>query len=130
MGKDRDNSKALAEQEEIVNAIGEDTVCVTIRTGSTLGAILLAFNQIARAHGQEEHSPQEWVELELQNALTARKRTWEYSATTRNNKAFVAEMIAIKKLFTVPEPDHANYLSRMQARFEAEQNCRTKYGIQ
>jgi|HubBroStandDraft_2_1064218.scaffolds.fasta_scaffold173180_1 hypothetical protein len=126
----RDNSKAMLEQEEIVNAIGEDTVCVTIRTGSALGAILLAFNQIARKHGAEEHSPQEWCELELQNALTARKRAWEYSAKTQSNKAFAEEMRVISKLFTVPAPDAPKYMERLQARFEAEQTCRAKYGVQ
>lgn len=126
----RDNSTAMQEQEEIVNAIGEDTICVTIRTGSPLGASLLAFNQIARKHGQEEHSPQEWVELELANALTARKRAWEYSAKTQSNKAFAEEMRVIAKLFTVPAPDQPKYMERLQARFEAEQTCRAKYGIQ
>lgn len=128
--KERNNAQALAEQEEIVNAIGEDSVCVTIRTGSALGAILLAFNQTARKHGAEEHSPQEWCELELANALTARKRAWEYSAKTQNNKAFAEEMRVISKLFNVPSPEHPKYMERMVARFDAEQTCRAKYGIQ
>lgn len=130
MNKNTNNATALAEQEALVEAIGENSVCVSITTGSPLGASLLAFNAIARKHGQEEHSPQEWVELELANALTARKRAWEYSAKTRSNKDYVAEMVTIAKLFTVPAPDHAKYLERMTARFEAEQACRAKYGVQ
>jgi len=126
----RDNSKAMLEQEAIVDAIGEDTVCVEIRTGSALGASLLAFNQIASKYGAEQHSPQEWVELELANALTARKRAWEYSAKTQANKAFAEEMRVISKLLTVPAPDAPKYMERLQARFEAEQTCRAKYGVQ
>ena len=130
MNKNRDNATALAEQEAIVQAISEDSICVTITTGSALGASLLAFNQIARKYGEPELSPQEWVEKELPNALTARKRAWEYSAKTQTNKAFVAEMVTISKLFTVPPAEHPEYQRRMLARFEAEQACRAKYGIQ
>jgi hypothetical protein len=130
MSKDRDNSKALVEQEELLAAIGEDSVIAEVRSGSPLGATLLAFNQIARMHGRQEASPQEWSELAIKTGLLAIKRTWEYSATTRNNKAYVEEMKAIAKLFTVPEPEHPKYLERMSARYEAEQNCRAKYGVQ
>jgi hypothetical protein len=130
ISKTVNNANALAEQEAIVKAIGEDSVCVSITTGSALGATLLAFNQIARKYGQAEMSPQELVDAELPNALTARKRAWEYSDKTRSNKAFVEEMRVIAKLFHVPASDHAEYHKRMSARFEAEQACRAKYGIQ
>lgn len=126
----KDNSKAMVAQEELVAAIGNDTVIVEIRSSSALGASLLAFNQIAEQYGEEQLDPQAWVDKELPNALLARKRAWKYSADTRNTKAFAEEMRTIAKLFTVPAPDHANYMPRMQARFEAEQNCRAKYGIQ
>lgn len=125
-----DNSKAMAEQEQLLDAIQENAVCVTILAGSALGASLLAFNQIARQYGEPELSAQEWVEKELPNALLARKRAWKYSADTRNLKAYAEEMRAIAKLFTVPAPDQPKYMERMVARFEAEQNCRAKYGIQ
>ena len=127
---EKDNSKAMAEQEELLDAIKEDAVCVSITAGSPLGATLLAFNQIARQYDEKELSAQEWAEQELPNALLARKRAWKYSADTRNLKAYAEEMRAIGKLFTVPAPAHAKYMERMVARFEAEQNCRAKYGIQ
>ena len=75
-------------------------------------------------------SPQEWAEIAIATGLLALKRSWEYTANTRNLKAYAEEMRAIGKLFTVPAPDHAKYLERMTARYEAEQNCRAKYGIQ
>lgn len=127
---ERNNAAALAEQEMIVDAIAENAVCVTITAGSPLGASLVAFNQIARQYGEDELTPQEWVDKELPNALLARKRAWKYAADTRNDKAFAEEMRAISKLFTVPAPDHAKYQERLFARFEAEQNCRAKYGVQ
>lgn len=130
MDKNRNNATALQEQEELVAAIAEDSVCVTITTGSSLGASLLAFNSIARQYGEQELSAQEWAEKELPNALTARKRAWEYSAKTQNNKAYVEEMRVIGKLFTVPTPDHVKYQERLMARYEAEQACRAKYGVQ
>lgn len=127
---DRDNSVALQEQEALLQAIEEDSVCVEIFTGHAIGASLLAFNQIARQHGKGERSPQEWAELAIHDGLLAIKRTWEYSAKTRNNKAFVEEMRAITKLFTLPPTEHPKYHDRLQARFDAEQACRSKYGIQ
>lgn len=127
---ERDNSTALAEQELILDAIAENEVCVSITAGSALGASLIAFNQIARKYNEPELTPQEWVEKELPNALLARKRAWEYAAKTRSEKAFAEEMRAITKLFTVPPSDHPKYMERMVARFEAEQSCRAKYGIQ
>ena len=126
----KDNSKAMAEQEAIVDAIGENTVCVAITTASPIGAALLTFNQTASKHGRSEKSPQEWAELAIATGLLALKRSWEYTAKTRNSADFVNEMRQIAKLFTVPEPEHPKYLERMQSRFEAEQNCRAKYGIQ
>lgn len=127
---ERDNSTALAEQELILDAISENEICASITAGSALGASLIAFNQIARKYGESELTPQEWVEKELPNALLARKRAWEYASKTRSEKAFAEEMRAITKLFTVPPSDHPKYMERMVARFEAEQNCRAKYGIQ
>lgn len=126
----KDNSKALAEQESIVSAIQENDVCVEIRSGSPLGATLVAFNQTAVRHNRKEMTPQEWAEIAIATGLLALKRSWEYTANTRNQKEFVAEMRTIAKLFTVPAPEHTKYMERMQARFEAEQNCRAKYGIQ
>lgn len=126
----RDNSIAMQEQEEILDAIRENSVLVEIHSSSALGATLLAFNQTARQYGKPEMDAQAWVEQELPNALLARKRTWEYSAKTKNNKAFVEEMKAISKLFTIPESTHVKYQERMLARFEAEQACRVKYGVQ
>jgi hypothetical protein len=126
----KDNSKALAEQEAIVAAIAENDVCVSISSGSPLGATLVAFNQTASKHNRKEMSPQEWAEIAIATGLLALKRSWEYTANTRNQKEFVAEMRTIAKLFTVPAPEHPKYLERMSARYEAEQNCRAKYGIQ
>lgn len=126
----RDNAKALAEQEEIVQAISENEVCVTIHAGTALGASLIAFNQVASKYNVPPRTPQEWVEQELPNALLARKRAWEYAATTRNEKAFADEMRVIAKLFNVPTSNHPKFQERMLARFEAEQSCRAKYGIQ
>lgn len=125
-----DASTAMSDQELIVNAISEDSVCVELKTGSPLGATLVAFNQTAKKHGRKEMSPQEWAEIAIATGLLALKRSWEYTAVTRNTKAFVDEMKTIAKLFTVPTPEHPKYLERMSARFEAEQNCRAKYGIQ
>jgi hypothetical protein len=130
MANNRDNSNALAEQEAIVNAIGEDTQCVSITTAMPIGAVLLAFNQIAKQYGRTEMSPQEWAELAISTGLTAIKRSWKYSADTQSRKDYVEEMRAIKKLFTVPDSTHPMYLQRMTARFEAEQNCAAKYGVQ
>jgi hypothetical protein len=130
MSKTRDNSLALEEQNQIVEAMQEDAVCVSITAGSVLGALLLAFNAVARQFDEDELSPQEWVEKELPNALLTRKRAWKYAMDTRNEKAYADEMRTIAKLFTVPAPDHVKYLERMTARFEAEQACRVKYGIQ
>lgn len=127
---ERDNSNALVEQAELVEAIGADTLIVEIRSSSPLGATLLAFNQTARKHGRKELGSQEWAELAVATGLLAIKRTWEYSAKTQNNKGFVEEMRVIAKLFTVPAPDHTEYGKRMFARFEAEQACRAKFGIQ
>lgn len=126
----KDNSKAMAEQESIVSAIQENGVCVEIHAGSPLGATLVAFNQVASKHNRKEMSPQEWAELAIATGLLALKRSWEYTAKTRNSADFVNEMRQIAKLFTVPAPEHPKYLERMQSRFEAEQNCRAKYGIQ
>ncbi len=126
----KDNSKAMAEQEAIVEAIGENTICVEITTASPIGAALLTFNQTSSKHGRQEKSPQEWAELAIATGLLALKRSWEYTAKTRNNTAFTEEMRTIAKLFTVPAPDHSKYIDRMTARYEAEQNCRAKYGIQ
>jgi hypothetical protein len=126
----KDNSKAMAEQEELVTAIGENTVCVSITTAQPIGAALLTFNQTACKHNRSEKSPQEWAELAIATGLLALKRSWEYTAKTRNSSAFVDEMRQIAKLFTVPAPEHSKYMERMQSRFEAEQNCRAKYGIQ
>ena len=126
----KDNSKAMAEQEELVTAIGENTVCVSITTAQPIGAALLTFNQTASKHNRSEKSPQEWAELAIATGLLALKRSWEYTAKTRNSADFVNEMRQIAKLFTVPEPEHPKYMERMQSRFEAEQNCRAKYGIQ
>ncbi len=130
MSKTRDNSTALAEQEALVEAIAQNDECVSITSGSPIGATLLAFNQTASKHNRKEMSPQEWAELAIATGLLAIKRTWEYSAKTQNNKAFVDEMRTISRLFTVPAPDHVNYQQRMLARFEAEQACRAKYGVQ
>lgn len=130
MSKNKDNSTALAEQEALLESIGENLPCVEILSGSSLGATLLAFNQVARLHGRKELAPQEWAELAIATGLLAIKRTWEYSAKTQNNKSFVDEMKAIAKLFTVPASDQPKYLERMTARYEAEQTCRLKYGIQ
>lgn len=127
---ERDNSKAMVEQEELLQAISDDTVLVEVRSSSALGASLLTFNQTAAKHGRKELAPQEWAELAIATGLLAIKRTWEYSATTRNNKAYVQEMKDIARLFTVPDSTHAKYLERMTARFEAEQNCRAKFGVQ
>lgn len=126
----RDNSKALAEQDEIVAAISENSTIVEITSGSPLGATLVAFNQTASKHGRKELTPQEWAEIAIATGLLALKRSWEYTANTRNTKDFVNEMRTIAKLFTVPAPEHPKYLERMSARYEAEQNCRAKYGIQ
>src|SRR5258708_25165149 len=126
----KDNSKAMAEQDMIIAAIGENTVCVEITSGSPLGATLVAFNQTASKHNRAEQTPQEWAEIAIATGLLALKRSWEYTANTRNMKEFVSEMRTIAKLFTVPAPEHAKYLERMSARHEAEQNCRAKYGIQ
>jgi hypothetical protein len=126
----RDNSKALAEQEQIVASIQENDVCVKIRSGSSIGATLVAFNQTASKHNRKEMNPQEWAELAIATGLLALKRSWEYTAKTRNSQAFVEEMRTIAKLFNVPSPEHPKYLERMSARYEAEQNCRAKYGIQ
>ena len=126
----KDNSKAMAEQEEIVQAIAQNDVCVTITAGSPLGATLVAFNQTASKHSRKEQSPQEWAEIAIATGLLALKRSWEYTANTKNTKAFADEMRTIAKLFTVPAPEHPKYLERMTARYEAEQNCRAKYGIQ
>jgi hypothetical protein len=126
----KDNSKAMAEQEQIVNAIAENDVCVSITSGSPLGATLVAFNQTASKHNRKEMTPQEWAEIAIATGLLALKRSWEYTAITRNTKAFAEEMRTIAKLFTVPAPEHPKYLERMTARYEAEQNCRAKYGIQ
>lgn len=128
--KTRDNSTAMAEQESLLVAIAENGVCVEIKAGSPLGATLLAFNQTASKHGRKELSPQEWAELAIATGLLAIKRTWEYSAKTQNNKGFVEEMRSIAKLFTVPAPEHPEYQKRMFARFEAEQHCRAKFGVQ
>jgi len=130
MSKERDNSKALAEQEAIVDAIAEDTQCVSITTATATGAILVAFNQVARTYGRPEMSPQEWAVLAISTGLTAIKRSWKYSADTQSRKDYVEEMRSIKKLFTVPDSTHPKYLERMTARFEAEQNCALKYGVQ
>ena len=126
----KDNSKALMEQEAIVTAIAENDVCVEIRSGSALGASLVAFNQTASKHNRKEMTPQEWAEIAIATGLLALKRSWEYTANTRNIKSFTDEMRAIAKLFNVPAPEHPKYMERMVARFEAEQNCRAKYGIQ
>jgi hypothetical protein len=126
----RDNSKALAEQEQIVNAISENEVCVSITSGSPLGATLVAFNQVASKYNRKEMTPQEWAEVAIATGLLALKRSWEYTANTKNIKAFTDEMKTIAKLFNVPDPTHPKYMERMVARFEAEQNCRAKYGIQ
>lgn len=126
----KDNSKALAEQEEIVEAIAQDSVCVTITTAMPIGATLVAFNQIARQYGRKELGLQEWAELAIATGLTAIKRSWKYTAETQNLKEYAEEMRAIAKLFTVPAPDHVKFIERMTARYEAEQNCRVKYGIQ
>lgn len=126
----KDNSKAMAEQEEIVEAIAQNDACVTITTAQPIGAALLTFNQTASKHNRSEKSPQEWAELAIATGLLALKRSWEYTAKTRNSADFVNEMRQIAKLFTVPAPEHPKYMERMQSRFEAEQNCRAKYGIQ
>lgn len=126
----KDNSKALAEQEAIVDAIAENSECVSITTATPLGAMLVAFNQTAKQYGRKEMSPQEWAEYAIPAGLIALKRSWKYTSDTRNLKEYANEMRAIGKLFTVPAPDHAKYQERMIARFEAEQNCRAKYGIQ
>ena len=126
----KDNSKAMAEQDAIVEAIAQNDVCVTITTAQPIGAALLTFNQTASKHNRTEKSPQEWAELAIATGLLALKRSWEYTAKTRNSADFVNEMRQIAKLFTVPAPEHPKYLERMQSRFEAEQNCRAKYGIQ
>ena len=126
----KDNSKAMAEQESIVAAIQENDVCVEIRSGSPLGATLVAFNQTATKHNRKEMTPQEWAEIAIATGLLALKRSWEYTANTRNTKDFINEMRTIAKLFSVPAPEHPKYLERMSARYEAEQNCRAKYGIQ
>ena len=126
----KDNSKAMAEQEELVTAIGENTVCVSITTAQPIGAALLTFNQTASKHNRTERSPQAWAELAIATGLLALKRSWEYTANTRNTKDFINEMRTIAKLFSVPAPEHPKYLERMSARYEAEQNCRAKYGIQ
>jgi hypothetical protein len=128
MGKD--NSKAMQEQEQIVASIAENNVVVEITSGSPLGATLVAFNQTAEKHNRKAMTPQEWAEIAIATGLLALKRSWEYTANTRNTKEFANEMRTIAKLFTVPAPEHPNYMARMQARFEAEQNCRAKYGIQ
>jgi hypothetical protein len=125
-----DASAAMADQEALLERIADDTLIVEIRSSSTLGASLLAFNAVAAQYGEASLTPQEWVEKEMQNALLARKRAWKYSADTRNTKAFADEMRAIAKLFNVPAPEHPKYQERMIARFEAEQTCRGKYGIQ
>lgn len=125
-----DAGTASIEQQAIVDAIAKDSVCVEITTASVLGAVLVAFNQTAKKHNRVEQSPQQWAELAITTGLLAIKRTWEYSAKTRNNAAFVAEMRTIATLFTVPTPDHAKYREKMFARFEAEQACRVKYGVQ
>ncbi len=127
---ERDNSKALAEQEQILEAIAENNVIVTIASGSALGAAIIAFNQTAKAYGRKEMSAQEWAEVAIPNGLLALKRSWKYTADTRNTKEFAEEMRTIGKLFTVPAPEHPKYLERMSARYEAEQNCRVKFGIQ
>jgi hypothetical protein len=126
----KDNSKAMAEQEQVLSAIQENSVCVEITSGSPLGATLVAFNQTAAKHNRKEQTPQEWAEIAIATGLLALKRSWEYTANTRNTKEFANEMRTIAKLFTVPAPEHPKYLERMSARFEAEQNCRAKYGIQ
>ncbi len=126
----KDNSKALAEQESIVSAIQENEVCVEIRSGSPIGATLVAFNQTASKYNRKEMTPQEWAEIAIATGLLALKRSWEYTANTKNVKAFTDEMRTIAKLFNVPTSDHPKYIERMTARFEAEQNCRVKYGIQ
>jgi hypothetical protein len=128
--KERNNATALAEQEALVDAIQENDVCVSLTSGSVLGSTLLAFNQTARKHNRKEMSPQEWAEIAIATGLLALKRSWEYTANTKNTKAFADEMKTISKLFTVPTPEHPKYMERMVARFEAEQNCRAKYGIQ
>jgi hypothetical protein len=126
----RDNSEAMQEQEELMQAIADDIAVVVIKSSTPLGATLLAFNQVAAQHGVDARAPQEWCELELPLALLARKRAWEYAAKTRSEKKFAEEMRSISKLFTVPVPEHPAYKDRLLARFEAEQNCRVKYGIQ
>lgn len=139
-----DNSTALAEQQALLDAVKENANCVEITTGSLVGSTLVAFNETAKLHNRKEMSPQEWAELAIATGLLAIKRTWEYSAKTRNNSAYVEEMKVIAKLFTVPEPPIISmtstpethqglfdiYIKRMTARFEAEQNCRAKYGVQ
>ena len=130
MAKDKDNSKALAEQEEIVAAIAEDSVCVEITTAMPIGAVLVAFNQTAKMYGKAERTPQAWAEDFIADGLKAQVRTWKYTLETQNLKEHKVEMLAIKKLFTVPEKDHEKYHERLMARFEAEQNCNAKYGIQ
>jgi hypothetical protein len=130
MSKNTDNSIALAEQEQLVQAIAENDVCVEITAGSPLGATLLAFNQTARKAGRKELAPQEWAEIAIATGLLALRRSWEYTAITRNTKAFADEMRTIAKLFTVPASEHPKFQERMLARYEAEQACRAKYGIQ
>jgi len=126
----KDNSKAMLEQEQIVASIAENNVVVEITSGSPLGATLVAFNQVAEKHNRKAMSPQEWAEIAIATGLLALKRSWEYTANTRNVKAFTDEMRTIAKLFTVPGSEHPKFLERMTARFEAEQACRAKYGIQ
>ena len=133
MSKDsnsRNNATALLEQEELVQAIGENSVCVTITTGSALGASLLAFNMVARSFGKEEHSPQEWVELLFANTLNAQKSVWMYSVKTRNNKKLHEELKVINRLFTVPSPEHPAYAERRMAKMDAIDACEAKYGVQ
>lgn len=129
-GAVKDNSTAHADQQAIVNAVEQDSTCVAITTKSVLGATLVSFNAIAKKHNRKEMSPQEWAELAIATGLLAMKRAWEYSDKTRNNTAYVEEMRAIAKLFTVPESTHPKYMEKMVARFEAEQACRAKYGVQ
>jgi hypothetical protein len=130
MAKDKDNPQALTEQEALLDAIKENEVCVSITSGSAIGATLLAFNQTARKHNRKEMGAQEWAELAIATGLLAMKRAWEYSAETKNSRFYVDEMKNIAKLFTVPEPTQPKFLERMTARYEAEQACRAKYGIQ
>jgi hypothetical protein len=126
----RDNSTAMQEQEALLKAIKSDEIVVSISAATALGASLLAFNSIASKFGKQEKTPQEWAEQAIQQGLEAIRRTWEYSEKTRTNKEFANEMRTIAKLFHVPESTHPKYQERMLARFEAEQACRAKYGIQ